>query len=278
MKMEFRHLPFICQRVRSSQESLNQIIDDGPPLMVSPLYLPRKRLVHKFDFKNVKGPGNLAREHLGMKIDSKELDDVAEAPPLPVPPPVPSVLIPQTQQQRILQRKQLQQQQPVKEEFPKQIQEVMLCSQQAHTEWEKAGKPQAPHQAYLAKMEIANILKGMIDQYLAFKAASQAALASGRKKKSRWQTNADGIPLVASLPAPEAILGPQTANPMGVKVAKPQAFVTKTPVFALAEMSHDQVEMEEDAIFYLEAAYVDGKPLFFEDVMDYFSNFGEIKW
>ena len=45
----------------------------------------------------------------------------------------------------------------------------MLCSQQAHTEWEKAGKPEAPHPAYLSKMEIANILKGMIDQYLAFK-------------------------------------------------------------------------------------------------------------
>ena len=242
--------------------------------MVSPLYLPRKRLINNFDFKNVKGPGNLAREHLGMKIDSKEWEDKAEAP-LPVPPPT-SGLAPQNQQQRQQNRKLLQSQQP-KEEFPKQIQEVMLCSQQAHTEWEKAGKPQAPHQAYLSKMEIANILKGMIDQYLAFKAQSQAAAASGRKKKSRWQTNADGIPLVAPLPVPEPE-GPQTANPTGVKVANPQAFVTKAPAFHYAEMSHDQVEMEEEEISYLEAAYVDGKPLFFEDVMDYFSNFGEIKW
>ena len=185
------------------------------------------------------------------------------------------MLAPHTQLQRQQQKKQIQ---PVKEEFPKQIQEVMLCSQQAHTEWEKAGKPQAPHPSYLSKMEIANILKGMIDQYLAFKAQSQAVSASGRRKKSRWQTNADGIPLVASLPAPETVQGPQTANPMGVKVANPQAFVTKAPVFTLAEMSHDQVEVEEEDISYLEAAYVDGKPLFFEDVMDYFSNFGEIKW
>ena len=40
----------------------------------------------------------------------------------------------------------------------------------------------------------------------------------------------------------------------------------------------DQVEVEEEEISYLEASYIDGKPLFFEDVMDYFSNFGEIKW
>ena len=225
MKMEFRHLPLTCQRVRSTQESLNQVLDDGLPLMVSPLYLPRKRLQNSFEFKNVKGPGNLARDHLGLKVDAKEAtaEEEAAAAPLPVPPPLASALggIHGNQQQRQNQRRQLQRQQPVKEEFPKQIQEVMLCGQQAHTEWEKAGKPPAPHPSFLSKMEIANILKGMIDQYLAFKEQQQLA-ARGRKKKSRWETNADGIPLVASLPPPATVDGPQTANPTGVKVANPQ--------------------------------------------------------
>ena len=115
------------------------------------------------------GPGNLAREHLGLKVDAKEFDDAA---PLPVPAPASTSLLgPQLKPAPGRQGSQqpFVKAAPAKEEFPKQIQEVMLCSQQAHTEWEKAGKPEAPHPAYLSKMEIANILKGMIDQYLAFK-------------------------------------------------------------------------------------------------------------